>query len=112
MKKIVILTCKKASRVCTGAACLKAFNQKTKTFEQYLDEPIELEAFSSAAAALKKQGRNLGRGNGGKGRTPVEYPSVSSYDVFKKKKGSSMSYIQRVADRLKEQGAVLVDGSH
>ena len=45
MKKIVILTCKKASRVCTGAACLKAFNQKTKTFEQYLDEPIELEAF-------------------------------------------------------------------
>ena len=44
MKKIVMLTCLKANRVCTGAACLQAFNSKTKTFARY-QEPLELEAF-------------------------------------------------------------------
>lgn len=46
MKKIVMLTCLKANRVCTGAACLQAFNSKTKTFARY-QEPLELEAFFS-----------------------------------------------------------------
>ena len=45
MKKIVILACQKANTVCTGAGCLKAFNQKTKSFARYQNEEIELEAF-------------------------------------------------------------------
>ena len=45
MKKIVILACQKANTVCTGAACLRAFNQRTRSFAQYQNEEIELEAF-------------------------------------------------------------------
>ncbi len=45
MKKIVMLTCLKANTVCTGAGCLKAFNEKTKTFSRYGSEELELEAF-------------------------------------------------------------------
>lgn len=35
MKKIVMLNCLRANSVCTGAACLQAFNAKTKTFARY-----------------------------------------------------------------------------
>ena len=45
MKRIVILTCLKASRVCTGAACFQAFNQRTRSFARYGKEPLEIEAF-------------------------------------------------------------------
>lgn len=45
MKKIVMLNCLRANSVCTGAACLQAFNAKTKTFARYGDEPLELVAF-------------------------------------------------------------------
>ena len=45
MKKIVMLNCLRANSVCTGAACLQAFNAKTKTFARYGDEPQELVAF-------------------------------------------------------------------
>lgn len=45
MKRIVILTCLKASRVCTGAACFQAFNQRTRSFARYGNEPLEIEAF-------------------------------------------------------------------
>ena len=43
--KIAILHCRKANEVCTGAACLNAFNHSTKHFIQYQDNPAELMAF-------------------------------------------------------------------
>lgn len=45
MKKIIILTCLKAAKSCTGAACLKAFNNRSGGFGQYQGEELELEAF-------------------------------------------------------------------
>jgi predicted metal-binding protein len=44
MKRIAILNCLKANDVCAGAACLKAFNSRSRHFEQYGAEPIELVA--------------------------------------------------------------------
>lgn len=44
--KIAILNCLKANEVCAGAACLKAFNSKTRHFEQYGDAPLELVAMA------------------------------------------------------------------
>ena len=44
--KIAILNCLKANDVCAGAACLKAFNAKTRHFEAYGDTPLELVAFA------------------------------------------------------------------
>lgn len=44
-KKIVILTCLKATNGCTGAACLTAFHNRSGAFQQYLDEELELMAF-------------------------------------------------------------------
>lgn len=114
MKKIVILTCKKASRVCTGAACLKAFNQKTKTFEQYRDEPIELEAFFQCNGCDENGEGIWDEGMEEKTERLLSiHPDAVHMGVCTKRKDSSRCpTIQRVADRLKEQGAVLVDGTH
>ena len=44
--KIAILNCLNANDVCAGASCLKAFNSKSRHFEQYGDTPLELVAFA------------------------------------------------------------------
>lgn len=44
--KIAIINCLKANEVCAGASCLTAFNSKTKHFERYKDEDIELVAMA------------------------------------------------------------------
>lgn len=43
--KIAIMHCRKASDVCTGAGCLRAYNQGTKHFAQYGELKPELCAF-------------------------------------------------------------------
>ena len=45
MKKIAILTCIKSNSVCTGASCLKAMNERTRSFAPYKGEPLQLMAF-------------------------------------------------------------------
>lgn len=47
MKRIVILHCLSSNVVCTGAACMHAFNTKGGAFARYGEEPLELEAFWS-----------------------------------------------------------------
>ncbi len=45
MKRIAILTCLKACQVCTGAACLSAWNQRSRGFARYQGEEVQLSAF-------------------------------------------------------------------
>ena len=47
MNKIVILRCLQSNDVCTGAACLHAFNNKSEAFARYGDEELQLVAFFS-----------------------------------------------------------------
>ncbi len=45
MKKIAVLTCLKATQVCSGAACFDAINDRRATFEEYVDEEVKVVAF-------------------------------------------------------------------
>ena len=113
MKKIVMLTCLKANRVCTGAACLQAFNSKTKTFARY-QEPLELEAFFRCNGW---DAQGIGVWDEGM-EEKVErllslHPDAVHLGVCtKEKSGRRCPLIQRVADALSEAGAVIVDGTH
>ena len=113
MKKIVMLTCLKANRVCTGAACLQAFNSKTKTFARY-QEPLELEAFFRCNGG---DAQGIGVWDEGM-EEKVErllslHPDAVHLGVCtKEKSGRRCPLIQRVADALSEAGAVIVDGTH
>lgn len=44
-KKIAILSCLKATEVCSGIACFNALNQRTKSFSIYQNDSIEVIAF-------------------------------------------------------------------
>lgn len=52
MKRIVILRCLRSNNVCTGAACMRAFNTKSGAFARYGEEPLELEATAAVTAVL------------------------------------------------------------
>lgn len=45
MKKIAILSCLDSNRVCTGAACLQALHQRSRSFVRYEGKELELVAF-------------------------------------------------------------------
>lgn len=44
-KRIAVLSCLKATDVCSGAACFKALNQRKKSFEIYAEAEIEIVGF-------------------------------------------------------------------
>lgn len=44
-KRIAILSCLKATGVCSGASCFNAFNQRTKSFEGYSKDFVEMIGF-------------------------------------------------------------------
>lgn len=45
MKRIVVLSCLKATGVCSGAACFQAINRRQGSFQIYENEAVEVEAF-------------------------------------------------------------------
>ena len=113
MKKIVMLTCLKANRVCTGAACLQAFNSKTKTFARY-QEPLELEACFRCNGC---DAQGIGVWDEGMEEKVERLLSLQPEaehlgGCTKEKSGRRCPLIQRVADALSEAGAVIVDGTH
>lgn len=60
MKNIAILTCLNANRVCTGAGCLHALNEKTGSFARYADEPLRLTAFFHCPGCGKSPAQDEG----------------------------------------------------
>lgn len=45
VKRIAVLTCLDACKVCTGASCLTAWNRRERGFAPYAGEEASLEAF-------------------------------------------------------------------
>ena len=109
MKKIVMLTCLKANTVCTGAGCLKAFNERTKTFSRYGGEELELEAFFRCnGCGVWDEGmeEKLER------LISIKPDAVHLGVCTKLKDGTRCPTIERIAKRLEEDGAHIVDGTH
>lgn len=44
-KRIALLTCLKATGVCSGAGCFKALNDRTRHFDVYRADSVEVVAF-------------------------------------------------------------------
>lgn len=114
MKHIAILTCRKACDVCTGAGCLRAWNQREKGFAPYAGEEVVLDAFFHCS---------------GCGRDPETDPGMlekldrlQSIGVDVVHTGictvanrSSMAWcptIEKLASMLRERGIQVVQGTH
>ena len=65
MKRIVILRCLRSNNVCTGAACMRAFNTKSGAFARYGEEPLELQTDERLIEARNEfRGKRIGFGEG------------------------------------------------
>lgn len=114
MKKIIMLNCLRANQVCTGAACLKAFNERTRTFAQYGEEELFLQAFFRCNGC-DEQGNGIwdeGMDEKLERMEGLHADAVHMGVCTKRKDGTRCPLIQRIADRLHQQGAQLVDGTH
>lgn len=109
--KIAILNCLKANEVCAGAACLTAFNGKSRNFERYGDTPTELTAFArcnGCGAGIdggfkEKLDRIIEEG------TEVCHLGVCTKDFRTKEECPT---ITAAADYLSEHGVRIVRGTH
>lgn len=45
MKNIAILQCEKAGNTCTAAGCFRCFNEKSKAFERYQGQDVQMMGF-------------------------------------------------------------------
>lgn len=112
MKKIAMFTCLKSNRVCTGAACMKAYLERTKAFAAYEGEETQLVAFSKCNGC----GKPLAEEEGLREKldrlvsigTDVVHLGLCTAD----REGKECPVITEVADELTRRGVRVVRGSH
>ena len=112
MKKIAMLTCLKANRVCTGAACFKAFNERRKGFELYSGQDVQVAAFMkcNGCDSDPTQDEGIAEKVERLGKEKVE--AVHLGVCTKKKDGSRCGNIVKIVEMIEKQGISVIDGTH
>ncbi len=111
MVKIAILNCLKSNVCCTGAACLKAYNEKTAYFSRYNDENTTLVAFAQCNGCKQ----NLDNDEGLKEkveRIKQLNPDVLHLGICTKKAEQECPTITDIANVLQASGIKIVRGCH
>ena len=110
--KIAILNCLKANDVCTGGSCLRAFNTRTRHFEQYKEE-TELELVALARCNGCEAGIDEGF------EEKLQYIVDSGAEVchvgvctVKRETGKECPVITEALKRLEARGIRAVRGTH
>ena len=112
MKKIALLNCLKANRVCTGASCFKAFHDRTRSFERYRDKDVCLVAFMRCNGCDKDPLTDEGI------LEKVERLEKEGVEVVhvgactKTREGGRCPTIQKIMGMMEEHGIELIDGTH
>lgn len=114
MKKIAILTCLDACKVCTGASCLTAWNGRKRHFARYASEDVCLSAFfhcngcgtdlRSDAGMLEKLDRLQSEG--------VETVHLGVCTVKDRENGALCPVMETVQDMLRERQIQTILGTH
>ena len=112
MKKIAVINCLKANEVCAGAACLKAWEEKSRSFARYSGEETVLTAFARCngcgnnpeenAGLLEKLNRIVEEG------TQVVHFGVCTHD----REGVECPVITRIGNWFEKKGVEVVRGTH
>ena len=103
MKKIAILTCIKSNSVCTGASCLKAMNERTRSFAPYKGEPLQLMAFLHCDPGFLEKLERLEQ---------IGVEIVHAGICTRKHDGSECPQITKILSKMEEKGMKVVRGTH
>ena len=112
MKKLAILTCLKSNEVCTGAACLRAFNARQKSFEKYKYIEIELVAFAKCNGCDQPLAENRGLQEKLERLITIGTDIVHLGICVKNKEGTECKIITDFAKELEKNGIVVIRGTH
>lgn len=117
MKKVAILRCLITSASCAGSGCLKALNNKEKSFAGYGDEDVRLMAMwtCNGCGASKLENQEGIRKKIDRMKT-LEIDALHLSHCTHKKKADGSKYlcptIKKIADELAAAGIAIVDGTH
>ncbi|HAQ40394.1 CGGC domain-containing protein [Anaeropeptidivorans aminofermentans] len=112
MKKIAMMNCLKSNRVCTGAACLNAFNARTVGFERYRDEELELVALMWCNGCDAEADEDSGMIEKLERLQSIGTQVLHIGKCTKNKAGEECPIISKAADILERQGIQIVRGTH
>ena len=112
MKKIAILSCSKVAPRCTFAGCLKVFNTKTKAFEQYGDEDLQLEAIFRCNTCEKGVDEDFKRKLDKVIEKEVDACHLGHCTARKELDGAECPVITQAAAYLEDHGITVVRGTH
>lgn len=108
---IVFINCMKANTVCTGAACLKALNERRKSFEVYQGEDVQVQAFMRCSGCGQTPEKDAGM------REKVDrilslQPDVAHFGLCTFEEGKLCETLQGVQKELEQAGIKTVLGTH
>lgn len=112
MKKIAMLNCLRANEVCAGAACMKAWNEKSKSFSRYGGEETELAAFMRCNGCGSEPGLDKGLQEKINRLVKIGTDAVHVGVCTKNKEGERCETILKIMNLLEENGIAVVDGTH
>ena len=112
MKKIGMLNCLKANEICTGAACMKAFHLKSKSFSRYAEEGAEVSAFMRCNGCESDPSTDKGMQEKLQRLVQEEIEVVHAGICTKDRKGNECPVISRILEMIEESGIEVVRGTH
>ena len=110
-KKIAMLNCLKSNRVCTGAACLKAFNERTDAFAMYQGEEAVVSAFMRCNGCEADPDDDAGIKENIE-RLSQEGITTVHVGICTKKDGSRCKVIEKMINMIQAEGIQIIDGTH
>lgn len=112
MKRIAILACLQANDVCAGCGCLSALNGKSRHFERYANEEIELRAFMrcSRCGVDPEDDKGMMEKLERLGKEGVEIVHIGV--CARRRDGSICPHMQKTADWLTSHNMEVVWGTH
>lgn len=107
-----MLNCLDANRVCTGAGCFRAFNERTHSFERYKNQDVQLMAFMRCNGCDSVPAKDAGILEKIERLETIGVETVHVGICTKDKEGNRCKNISAILDMLKEKGIDIIDGTH
>ena len=113
MRHIAILTCLEACRVCTGAACLEAWNKRARQFSRYAGEEAQLNAFLHCNGCLSDPMSDPCLAEKRQRLSEICVDTVHlGVCTVKQETGVLCPTMKTLAEMLQQRGMEIVEGTH
>ncbi|MFD1403964.1 CGGC domain-containing protein [Robinsoniella peoriensis] len=107
-----MLNCLKANEICTGAACMKAFYTRSKSFSRYAKEEAEVAVFMRCNGCENDPATDKGMQEKLQRLVEEGIQTVHAGVCTKDRDGKECPVISRILDMIAESGIEVVRGTH